>query len=96
MRQYIIIKFFRSIAGKYYEVELTGTTSAKNSIQMNNTFQQHQLTEGSYSIYYISSLVFLVALLVLTGICILIKKRRFSYSNNDIELTNRTALNNRE
>ena len=63
---------------------------------MNNPFQQYQLTEGSYSIYYISSLVFLVALLVLTGICILIKKIRFSYSNNDIELTNRTALNNRE
>jgi hypothetical protein len=90
------IKFFRSITGKYYEVELNeSTTSTLNNVQMNNPFQQYQLTEGSYFIYYILSFFF-GFYIGINCILFLNKKRRFSNSNNEIEFTNRTVLNNRE
>ncbi len=95
--QDIIIIIFRSITGKYYEIEQNNSTiSATNNFQMNNTVQQHQLKEESYFIYYILSLVFLLAIFLITVFCFYIKRRRFSNSNTEMELTDRTVLNNRK
>jgi hypothetical protein len=93
-----IINLFRSITGKYYELELNrSTTNISNNAQLNHTVEQHQLSKESNLIYYMMLLLFVVALLVITIFCCFIKKkRRLCNSNDEIELTKRTVLSNSE